>query len=203
MFFSRLYYWLRSALFGPPDIGVLARRIADDASRRAFRLYRDKKFRQSVAFDTLTTTEQDRMFNELVASNIVLVMLMLDTFVKVADSERKENVRTMLAAVPEQFIQSLESLGIDRAYTEIWLKLLHLRRDEYEQTRLEHREHFPEFGEGNPWIHVVAVGCLFHIRRGQAIKKDPLLEPLYEQAIDIAERTRKAIESVIFSGSFH
>lgn len=186
-------------LFGAPDVTAIAAQLVDKASRTGFRMFRDARFRECIAFDTLEPMEQDRMFNELIASNLVLLMLMLDTFVNVSGNEHREYIRVLNSQIPESFTQLLGDMGIAREHIQTWLQLLNLRRDEYEQTRIDYRDKFPELGEGNPWIQVVAIGCLSHIRRGEAIKEDPLMELLLEQAINISGITRKSVEYIVLS----
>lgn len=53
--------------------------------------------------------------------------------------------------------------------------------------RLENRSKFPEIGEGNPWMPVCTVNCLYHIRHGKRVEKDPalplLIDPFYTYAL--------------------
>lgn len=202
MFFYTLIipplYRLRNAAFGVPDSITTARRLTEKASRKAFRLYSDPIFRAGVSFDTLETTEQDRVFNELVVANLTLEILMMETFAKYATGEKKEWACTTSLEIPRQYIESLRNLSIKDEYLDIWKKLISLRQDEYEQIRLEHRGHFPELGEGNPWVRVVAVGCLFHIRRAKDVPDDPLFPLILKQAITIANLTRRSIQPIAF-----
>lgn len=195
-----LYYRFRNAILGIPEIETTARRLAQTASKRAFRVYRSHTFRKSVSFDTLETVEQDRMFNELIVGNLVLEILMMETFAKFASGNNKEWALETAGEIQKQFLASLRDLAIADEYVEMWRKLITLRQDGYEQTRLEHRDRFSELGEGNPWIQVVAVDCLFHIRRGKDISNDPLFSLLIEQAIAIASVTRRSIQPIAFAG---
>ncbi len=205
MFFSQLffllYYRARNAVLGIPDAITAAKRLQGKASKQAFRVYRGPLFRKSVFFDALATVEQDRMFNELIVANLVLEILMMETFAKFAHDVGKEWTRAVAENIPTQFVASLRALSIVEEYMEIWRKLITLRQDEYEHMRLEHRDRFSELGEGNPWIRVVAIGCLFHIRRRKGIPNDPLLPLLIEQAIAIAQVTRRSINPVAFGAS--
>lgn len=174
-----------------------ANALVQYALKRGFRTFRNRSFRASVQFHTLDQVEQDRMFNELVASNLVLIMLMLDTFAKLSNRGMQEYIRQLCNAIPLRFAETLRKTGVADEHTRTWLKLLDLRRDEYEEQRLSARSSLPEFGEGNPWMRVVGVGCLFHIRRGKPDTSDPLLTLCMEDSIAVSAFTTRLITRTV------
>ena len=196
--FFVFYYRMRNAVLGIPDVKKTAQQLAQEASKQAFRVYRDPVFRKGVSFDTTETVEQDRMFNELVVTNLVLEILMIETLATFARGRSKEWLRAVAEAIPTEFITTLRDASVAEEFLEIWKKLIALRQDEYEQTRLDHREYFPELGEGNPWVRVTAISCLFHIRRSKNVPNDPLLPLVMTQALNIADHTRRAMQPTIF-----
>lgn len=181
------------ALFRPPDATKSADQLVRYTMRLGFRTFRDPEFRRHVEFTELSTGEQDRMFNELMASNLVLATLMTDTFAKLANRGVSDFFRAVCTEITERFSATLRGMGIAEEHACTWIKLLELRRDEYEDQRLYSRSSLPEFGEGNPWLRVVAVGCLFHIRRGKPAKDDPLFPIFIRQAVAVSECTRRVI----------
>lgn len=198
MFFEFFLRPIVRAVFGTSDALKTADTLAHYALRRGFRTFRDSSFRKGASFTTLAIGEQDRIFNELVVSNLVLVLLMLDTLVKLTDGRVKEFCRAVCGAIPEKFLTILRATGgIVEENVELWRKLITLRQDEYEERRLEARSALPELGEGNPWLRVVGVGCLFHIRRGKSIVDDPLFSILITQAIAISRAVDRTIRSSI------
>jgi len=184
---------LERAIFGPPGEMQVANYIVNFALKRGFRTFCNHKFRTAVHFFQLSTVEQDRMFNELVASNLVLVLLMIDTLAKLANKEARDFLRSLCNVIPAQFVKKLRENGIAEEHAQVWIKLLDLRRDEYEEQRLKARDALPEFGEGNPWLRVVTVGCLFHIRRGKPPTDDPLFILLMEESVAVSATTRRTI----------
>ena len=52
--------------------------LVEAASHQAFGLSNDKKFRRMAGFNALSQVEQDRIFNELIVADIVLLMLVLE-----------------------------------------------------------------------------------------------------------------------------
>ncbi len=187
------FFWRKvlRLIFGPPDSMQVADEMVSYAMKRGFRAFHDPAFRAHVNFTHIEMVEQDRMFNELVASNLVLMLLMTDTLRKLTTKGVQEFLGSIGTAMIEQFLKTLGEMGVSEDHVHTWRKLIELRRDEYEEDRLKARSSLPEFGEGNPWMRLVAVGCLFHIRRGAPIKDDPLLSLLVHQAADISDRTRQ------------
>jgi hypothetical protein len=69
--------------------------LAEAAAHLAFRLFYDKKIRRLAAFDVLSQTEQDRVFNELVVAFLVLIMLVLEAPDLRVDEDYKEYLAEM------------------------------------------------------------------------------------------------------------
>lgn len=184
---------LERAIFGPPDKVKIVNQLMGYALKRGFRTFRNNEFRVTVKFSELSTVEQDRMFNELIASNIVLVLLMIDTFAKLSERGVQEYLRSLCDTISSQLAEKLRGIGIADDHVNTWIKLLELRRDEYEEGRLQARGSLPEFGKGNPWVRVIPVGCLFHIRRGKSIDNDPLFPLLMKDSLAVANATEEII----------
>ena len=64
---------------GSPEqmAGATAAALVQASAHHAFELFKDKEFRRSAGFAALTQAEQDRIFNELIVSCIVLIILVL------------------------------------------------------------------------------------------------------------------------------
>src|SRR4030042_6771857 len=52
--------------------------LSQAAANAAFQLFKDKRFKKLAGFNRLSQTEQDRIFNDLVVANLVLIMLVFD-----------------------------------------------------------------------------------------------------------------------------
>lgn len=159
-------------------------------SRAAFKLYQDKKFRQLVNFENISKIEQDRIFNELVISYLILLMLTLEAPDLRVSQELKEYFQLVKDELPKAHISYLKELGIENRYLEDWKKLIAMRYDEYQKNKLEIRSaaiemelkdkdlSWSDFNDIQMLIipQTIAIGCLTHICRGKTEKKDELFK---------------------------
>jgi len=167
-----------------------ARGMTEAAAHRAYGLFSDKGFRRLTLLEALSQTEQDRIFNELLVSGIVLVMLVLEAPDLRVPREFKEHLGRVKEAVPKAHIESLKNLGIEQEHLEVWEKLIALRYAEYAKDkhdvraaamRLEAKEKPLDLSDlaniqlGLP-VQTVAIGCHHHICRGETDGRDELFK---------------------------
>lgn len=159
------------------------------ASHNAFQIYRHSKFRHLTSLLTLEKLEQDRIFNELAVTNIVLLMLSLEA----SDLKIKEELRDYFLLVkdslPKAHCNELANLGIEKKYLGDWEKLITMRYEEYSNDKSMVREAAMQFEakgkeltikdiEGLQSIlplQTVAFGCFDHVCRGKTEGKKDLL----------------------------
>lgn len=172
----RLLRPFRRWWYGPPDAAEAARDILDRMLRRAFRCFRNEQFRHAMGFNELPEQEHDFIFNELVASSVVLPMLMVESISTFTEpGVGRDLYRDLRAAFEAEYAAMLERFGVPKKHQRQWRKLIDVKLREFTDTRLEHRDRFPEIGEGNPWPLVCTITCLYHVRHGKKIEKDPAL----------------------------
>ncbi len=159
-------------------------------AHQAFQLYRDREFRRLANFDRLSQAEQDRIFNELVVSFIVLIMLMLEA----PDLRVPSEFRNYLLALKEKILKAhldhLRSLGVEVAHLQDWKKLIDLRYEEYVKDRYEVRaaamgiessekpldlEDLSKIQMLVP-VQTVAIGCHGHVCQGETQGRDELFK---------------------------
>ena len=144
--------------------------VTDLIAKASFFLFRDKKFRLSVDnFDNLEQVEQDRIFNEIVVSGLVLAILTYETIADLAQNDEKKSYFIELKTEMEsRYGNNLRELGVEEEFAGLWKGLIQMRADEY---RKDYREHKAEIGDRpgvNPYMFVVAIGGTDHISRGKA-----------------------------------
>jgi hypothetical protein len=183
--------------------------LAQAAASAAFHLFKDKRFRKLADFDRLSQTEQDRIFNELVVANLVLIMLVFDApDLQVAD-EYRDFLAGLNKRLPQAYVQSLRDLGIEAKYLQDWEKFIAMRYEEYARDRhdvraaamqLESKERSLNMETLSKIqmllpVEAVAIGCHHHICRGETAGKDNLFKLILESLSRFYFEFRIKIES--------
>ena len=169
----------------PERIAYKTRDIAMVGAIAAFNFFRDEKFRELAGFARLSEEEQNRIFNELTVTNLVMALLLLEQIAREDDGEDKKNyLRALRDGLPDNFIAYLGEQGIPGELAEIWKKLIDLRRDEYAENMTVYRQEL--FSHGDKTMAAVAAdnkllifqtvvfGLYDHVVHGQVKKDDPL-----------------------------
>lgn len=169
-------------------------------SGSAYKTFIEEKFRQPLDFERQTQTEQDRFFNELVVTTLILCKYTLDT--ALTNQEKEEDRlywRTVKKAFLPAYLVWLANLKIPQKFVKVWGKLLDLRLAEYDQDKVEMRRQMMESKEFQDQVlnvrfirvHVLAIGCLRHLRRGKETPKDPLFLYLLKWLTDLNKKLEK------------
>ena len=166
----------------------LAKSLVLDISQSGFEFWQDSEFRKLVSFDSLSQTEQDRIFNEVVVTGLGLLVLYLDGAVaEITLTKHQVYFDQLQKDSLKFFISYLEEIGIPKKFVKIWQKLIDMRLEEYRedyQLALGESSNWKEF-KGDlkmrkTWaqIETVTIDGLSHIRRGKVKKDDPLWKML-------------------------
>jgi hypothetical protein len=184
--------------------------LAQAAGSAAFHLFKDKRFRKLADFDRLSQTEQDRIFNELVVANLVLIMLVFDApDLQVAD-EYRDFLAGLNKRLPQAYVQSLRDLGIEAKYLQDWKKLIAMRYEEYARDRHDVRAAAMELESKERSLNMdtlskiqtllpvqtVAIGCHHHICRGKTAGKDNLFKLILQSLTRVYFEFRMKIKGV-------
>lgn len=146
----------------------------------AYQVFINPDFRELVNFEQQSQVEQDRIFNELVVTAIIYLMLIVDSRLKCEQiiPDRIRFWMKLLDLVPDLYVDYLKGLGIAGQHLDIWKKLIDLRWKEYQEEQkntrsawtMEFAEH-PDKAVLNDLavrLETVTVGVIFHITRGKA-----------------------------------
>lgn len=155
-------------------------------SGSAYGIFLDRDFRRLVSFETQIQTEQDRIFNEVVVTALVLLISVIkDRLLNIAPS-RRDFWETIYATIPDTFADWLAEIGVQESYVGIWRNLVNLRFEEYEEKQswtrhawieefLEDRKRNEEaFHDTMVRVETLTVSSMLHITRGKAKQDDPL-----------------------------
>ena len=156
----------------------------------AFKLFQDRQFRQLAAFDHLSQTEQDRIFNELVVASIVLIMLVLEAPDLRVASEFRAYLSDLIKKIPEAHIDYLRTSGVEAVHLRDWEKLIAMRYEEYARDRHDVRAAAMQIESSEKGldlddlskiqmlvpVQAVAIGCHHHICRGDTKGRDELFK---------------------------
>lgn len=160
------------------------------AAHQAFELFQDKEFRRLVSFDLLAQVEQDRIFNELVVSYVVLIILMLEATDLRVPPEFRDYLLALKEKIPGAHVANLRSLGVEAAHLQDWRKLTDLRYEEYAKDRHEVRAAAMQVESSEKAldlddlskiqmlvpVQTVAIGCHSHVCRGETKGRDDLFK---------------------------
>lgn len=160
-----------------------SKNLAQVAASSSFEFWQRKDFRLYVAFDTLSQTEQDRMFNELEVSVLGLFTLFFDDLISVSEKEQKKVFQTLRDELRYGFLDLFQELEVEKKFIKTWKKLIDMRFAEYRKdftSALQESEKWEEFKKDKKhhrvWARVetITIDCLSHIRRGEVKEADPL-----------------------------
>jgi len=160
------------------------------AAHNAFQLFRDKEFRRLVSFDVISQVEQDRIFNELVVSYIVLIILMLEAPDLRVPREFQDYLKDLKEKIPKAYVDYLRTLGVAAEHLRDWEKLIGLRYEEYAKDRHEVRAAAMQVESAEKAldlddldkiqmlvpVQTVAIGCHHHVCRGETKGRDDLFK---------------------------
>lgn len=174
------------------------------SAKKSFNMFKDSKFRELAHFSDIDQVEQDRIFNELVVTNLIMAVLLLEQSIRETNNpDKKEYFRALKDSLLKYFIKYLTRLGIADEFTEIWGKLIELRYDEYIQEINKFRKEF--LNSNDEKISALALeksvlifqslafGLYRHIVRGKIIKDDPLYKYIQLYLMEIHKGILKRI----------
>jgi len=181
---------LRKIIFGPAPIEKIAEKVVKKNTHSAFRIFKDEDIRKLLNFSKINQTEQDRIFNEFVVIGLSLAILTAETISKI-NEEKNNSFRKLKDEIFIYYPDWLKELGVEKQYCDIWRKLIEMRCDEYQKDFEKYQAHLPDFRKVNPWISIVAIGGLHHLRRGKTSPEDPLFKHLLAWLKLLANDTEK------------
>jgi hypothetical protein len=184
--------------------------VSQAASVAAFRLFKDTQFRKLAGFERLGQTEQDRIFNELVAANLVLFMLVFEAPDLRVPDEFKSYLAGLNKKIPQAYVKSLRDLGVESKHLRDWEKLIDMRYEEYARDRHDVRAAAMEIESKDRSldmkalaqiqmlvpVQAVAIGCHDHICRGKTKGRDDLFKLILQSLTRFYFEFRMKIEGV-------
>jgi hypothetical protein len=186
--------------------GATAAGLVQVAAHNAFQLFRNRDFRRWGSFDIISQVEQDRIFNELVVSYIVLLLLLLEAPDLRIPREFRDYLKDLKKKIPKAYVEYLKTLGVAAEHLRDGEKLIGLRYEEYAKDRHEVRSAAMQIESSEKAldlddlekiqmlvpVQTVAIGCHHHVCRGETKGRDELfkltLKSLSKFYVDIRMR---------------
>jgi len=171
-------------------VGVMGQSLATATAQKAFEFFSDKKFRNFLGWENLSQLERDRIFNELVVSGLVMLMLLCESPDLRMEEGIKDYLRSVKDKIGREYVEILKENGVERKYLNDWEKLVQMRYNEYAKDKHEVRSAAMEVEAAEDGldlkklegiqmllpVHTVAIGCHHHICRGKTEGKDELFK---------------------------
>jgi len=114
---------LRKFIFGPVPVEKAAAKIVKKIANSAFHVFKDEEIREMLNFSKIGQTEQDRIFNEFVATGLSLTILMAETIFRL-NEEKGDSFRKLKDEIFIYYPNWLKELGVEEEYCDIWRKLI-------------------------------------------------------------------------------
>lgn len=149
----------------------------------SFDFWSKSEFRKMINFDSISQTEQDRIFNELEVSVLGLFILNLDYAVEHSKTDEQEVFYSRLKrAIIDEFLNLYKKLGIEKKFVDQWRILIDMRLEEYRKDfkiALKESKTLKDVEDDElrgVWakVETITIDCLSHIRRGDVKEGDPL-----------------------------
>lgn len=171
-------------------VNETAAALVQAAAGSAFNLHQSKQFRRLAGFERLTQTEHDRIFNELVAASLILVMFILEAPDLRVAAEFREYLSDLNKRIPEAHQNFLKVAGVENEHLRDWEKLIAMRYEEYARDKHEVRAAAMQIASADKRlklhdlseiqmlvpVQTVAIGCHHHICRGETEDRDDLFK---------------------------
>ncbi len=157
------------------------------AATHGFIVFQDKEFRQLIHWEKQSQVEQDRVFNELVATAFILLQALYLNKLPDIKQEKQDYWHRVYDCLPESFSNYLKSVGIADEFVSLWQKVIDQRWEEYQENKNYTRQEFLDFGKeekDHPYnellkelamiVETIRISSILHLTRGRAKPKDPL-----------------------------
>ncbi|HBR79356.1 MAG: hypothetical protein UR66_C0007G0008 [Candidatus Moranbacteria bacterium GW2011_GWE1_35_17] len=119
------------------EAGFLVQMVCESA----FTVFRDGQFRKLIDFEKRDQEDQNRIFNELEVTGLILLLFLIDDSVQFVNIKRKKFWSEVRDMVSETFLNWMGSMGIEDQFLDIWKNLIDERENEYKERIEILREH--------------------------------------------------------------
>ncbi|MFH1252771.1 MAG: hypothetical protein V1664_00335 [Candidatus Uhrbacteria bacterium] len=162
-------------------------KIADEAvtmaSAGGWKIHIDPEWRRLIGYEKLPTTEQDRIFNEVICTALITVYAGLDETIPHLPGERRDFWRSVRNAFYPAYQRWQKNNGIVDQAIHDWKKLFDLRFEEYHQAQPDTYEKFrdelprlrsDDDRQATVRVMTLAAMTMLHVNRGQKFPNDLL-----------------------------
>lgn len=169
----------------------VAKKLSWEAAKQSMKIFKDPFFREFCDFKNIPQIEQDRIWNELIIACLILPIFAFEAPDLRSSDDLKSYLRELALEIPKAHVENLKGLGIEEKFLSDWRKLIQMRRDEYEEDKIEGKSAAMQVEEeySGPLtlksladvqlmlpVNVIAIGCHHHICRSKTEGKDELFK---------------------------
>lgn len=171
--------FIKLNIFPPKNPNELARRMTEKTAELAFKLFRDENFRQLNNFKEINQVEQDRIFNEIVVSGIVLTILIFENLENKSQNKKNNQFYSeMQMELESSYGNWLRDLGSQEEHASLFKDLIKMRLKEYERDYQKfQKEVLKHTNTQFPYLFIVAIGGSTHIARSKKKLIEAILKP--------------------------
>jgi len=182
--------------FGPPPMSFTVKKMRSTVLISAYKFWENEEVRKSINFNEIEQEEQDRIYNEIMATALVGAILLFEAMEKTPKNEKfSDKIGDLRVEFKQHYIDYLSGLNLSQEKVEMWGQLIDMRLEEYKRHMAQYRKYLVEDME---WFQVVATGGLHHIRRGKPQgKDDPLFKLLRTWLKIMSEDVVKLVNELI------
>ena len=172
------------------------------ALRSAYNIFRDRKFRKIINFEKQDEEEQNRLFNELAVTAVVLLKMILEDDIPRIPLKRREFWQEVDSQLIKHFHSWLGDIGIPDRYLKIWKKLFQLRINEFKENEGEARHVWLEellasqneaLNDATVRVGAISVSAWMHLRRQKPPENDKLRDYAKNWIISLNNQLAKRI----------
>lgn len=174
---------------------LIARMLDQAAIGWTGKMYNGRQFQKLAKLDSLTKTEQERIFNEVILAPLTMLMLTFEAPDLNQPDEFKDFLRSVRDEIPKVHVAYLKEIGVEKKFLKLWDKLLAMRFEEYARDKLDARQAMMDDKAKEEMLEMsglreinllvipftVAVGCHQHICRGKGMKNQELFKYLMKE----------------------
>lgn len=171
--------FIKLNIFPPRNPNEIARRMTEKTAELAFKLFRDEEFRQLNNFKEINQVEQDRIFNEIVVSGIVLTILIFENLEDKSQNKKNNQFYSeMQMELESSYGNWLRDLGSQGEHASLFKDLIKMRLKEYERDYKKFQKGVLKHTNTQfPYLFMVAIGGSTHIARSKKKLIEVILKP--------------------------
>jgi hypothetical protein len=191
--------FIKFNLFPPKNPNEIARVMTEKIAKHAFDMFKNKDFRQLNNFEKIDQIEQDRIFNEIIVSGVVLAIFI---FEKLRDASQNKKFDQFYSEMQMELESSygnwLRDLGAQEEHASLFKDLIKMRLKEYQKNYHKFQKEVQKRVDTKfPYLFIVAIGGSTHIARNKNKLVEDNLKPFTKWCTLLTDDMLKILHKII------